>query len=599
MSYKIEKETNDVIISGWEEGIQDDPYKGIYDMRNIDVVSIPGEASVALSTQSTYTPIAVTTKTITVNAGTDVFTWDGSSTLTVNTAVTFANVGGALPAGLTANLAYYIKQVLSPTTFTVSVNAGGALKDVTGAGSGTNSFSVINMGRPITLIKGIPSSSHSSRYFLLDNINRVWVYDSILLGNTNTWVYLNNKPTDDNSGYTGTGLVVWKNYLFKIDSGGVSYLQISNLATMTTKANWHINWKTGTVDVYKMAIVSINDGNMYFCNNTNVGVLKEAIVLGVIQTFDPTSATTYVYTPDIITLPDGDYAICLAELGTNLMIGGVNNYIYPWDRVSLQYTTPIFLSENYITRMVTINTTMYIFAGYSGRIFVTNGANATPFYKIPEYLSKTTNPYIIWTDATFNRNQLYFGFSCTTNSGTTINGYGGLWAIEVDSVSPTSPRLQNIMSYGTYSGYVSALCQNRSYAVNTPVSDGYGLWIGWWSGTAGGIDIGISTPYTGGQSYIDCDPLPLGDFLKPRTLEHIQYKLGTPLVAGESVAFYYRKNIAEAYTLLPITQGNGVGDISGVAYSNFENTQWLQIRVVLTSTATNPSFVRLREVRLH
>lgn len=156
------------------------------------------------------------------------------------------------------------------------------------------------------------------------------------------------------------------------------------------------------------------------------------------------------------------------------------------------------------------------------------------------------------------------------------------------------------MSYGTYSGYVSAICQYRGSASPTiPSADGYGLFMGWYSGSTGGIDKGISTPYTGGQSYIDCDPLPVGSFLLKKTLENVQFKLGVPLVANESVALYYRLDINDSYTLIPITQGGGVGYISGLAGNNFENAQWIQIRVVLTSTATNSSYCRLREIRLH
>lgn len=676
MSYKLELKTNDIVISNWQEGIIDDPYKGIFDMRNIDVVTIPGEASVALSTQVMQSQGAITTIAFTTNFNTNTFTYNGIVPLEVNTVITFT--GADLPSGLVADTAYYILTVPTPTTFTVSaVSVGGTVKTFADNGTGVMTFSTINMGIPKFFTNYLLQSFRF--YFMLDSNGRCWILNSSNFANTNKWIYMNNKSTEGSLD-GGYGLQAYKGYLFLFTGNLIQVISIidpitgfPSLAFLTTNIKWNRNWQiASTIGVPSNYTLIGQDDVLYFCNGSAVGSIFQvanplastfsqdfnianthtnatgethsnnninttsaffqqtdvgAVIVGtgipvgtyIMQVTDSKNAvisqnatatasgltftitSAYTFNPTAVSIPTTDRALCLAELGQNLMIGGINNYIYPWDRVSVNFSFPIFLSEYRVSRMVTINTTMYIFAGFSGRIFVTNGANATPFFKIPEYLSNTTNPYIFWTDACFNRNQLYFSFYVTKNVGTTISLTGGLWAVDVDSVSPVSPRLQNQLSYGTYAGYASALCVNRKSMLSTlPSSDGYGLFIGWYDGVStSGIDVGISTPYIAGQSYIECDPLPLGDFLEPRTLEHLQFKLGTPLVAGESVAFYYRKNIAEAYTLLPITQGNGVGDISGVAYSNFENTQWLQIKVVLTSTATNPSYVRLQSLRLH
>jgi len=62
MSYRIEKGTNDIVIDGWEVGISNSPYQstlntalvaqGVSDARNIDLITVPGEASVAMATQN-------------------------------------------------------------------------------------------------------------------------------------------------------------------------------------------------------------------------------------------------------------------------------------------------------------------------------------------------------------------------------------------------------------------------------------------------------------------------------------------------------------------------------------------------------------------
>jgi len=683
MSYRTEKTENgiDIVISGWEQGIIDNPYEDIYDMRNCDAVTIPGEVSVAMSTQSMITQGRITNVAFTCDHTTETFTYDGVVPLEVNTAIIFT--GADLPNGLTQNTtAYYIKTTPTPTTFTVSeVCAGGALKTVSDNGTGTMTFSTINMGTPGKFTTFLFNNFYRL-YFTQDSNGRCWFYDTSILGNTNKWIYMHNLGSESSLG-TPNGIEAYKGYLFNFTPTSIVAMSIIDFSTitptvtqLTTKANW-ISWKTLLTNTYTtishQSLVG-QDDYLYICNDTSIASISEiagsatttypqyvspfslaethtvangvttntSTAISTVSAFFtstdvgavisgtgiPTGAfivsvtnsknavlsdaaiadgsgitftitKSYNYNASALALPSTDSANCLAELGTNLMIGGKNNYIYPWDRLSTSFNFPIFLSENYVSRMVTINTTMYIFAGYKGRIFITNGANATPFWKIPEYLSKTTNPYIIWKDATFNRNQLYFSFSMTTNSGTTINECGGLWAVDVDAVAPVAPRLQNQMSYGTYSGYASALFQNRGLLLTSvPSSDGYGLFIGWNDGTNGGIDKTISTPYTAGQAYIDTDPIPVGQYLTKKTFSSLEYKLGVPLVSGESIAIAYRTDLNSSYTDVPITQGGQTGDISGWGSVNFEKVQWIQFRITLTSTATNPSYCRLREMRL-
>lgn len=55
-----------------------------------------------------------------------VVTWPGGHGLEVGSPVIFDPEGGNLPTGLTTNTVYYVKTVLSPTTFTVSATPDGA-----------------------------------------------------------------------------------------------------------------------------------------------------------------------------------------------------------------------------------------------------------------------------------------------------------------------------------------------------------------------------------------------------------------------------------------------------------------------------------------
>lgn len=686
MSYKIEEK--DIVISGFETGIADDPYKGIGDMRNIDFTTVSGEASVAQSVaQSSFS--SASGNITGVNTTTGVVGLGGSGLVgTIVNGMAIKLTGADLPNGLFQNTAYYIGDYFSGTV-KLYTNAGATSGNVipSDQGTGVMTWATIDMGIPkyfadynfnkASVDGGITYTTYDIRFdFLVDSNGRCWVYDNSNLGGSNKWVYMHNL-NNESSTTGGNGLVAYKDTLFSFNNEDINAIRLINpntqfaprfsLAYLTTRANWVIPWKIvsagAPTSISHYAIVA-QDNCIYFCNNNNVGkigtvvgqnfalaptsttntgvttlnsnqisttnafffpVMLGAVITGtnipanatitaiadnkhatignfsatangVALTFTVTQSYTYSAEVFAVGLPVNDKANCLAELGVNLLIGGINNFIYPWDRSSTNFSYPIFLSENFVSRMVTINTTCYLFIGYRGRIYMTNGTNVSLFRQVPDYISDTVNPYILWTDATFNRNQLYFGFQVTNNAGTTNNKYGGLWAIDMKT---NGLRLQNIMSPGNYSTYVSAIIPNRgTTSLAIPSGDGYGLFMGWYTGTVGGVDIGISTPYTGGQSYVDSDIIPIGTFINPFTPTQVEWKVSTPLVANENVQLYYRTNLTEAFTLIPTTASTLVGVISDMIQVNFQKVQWIQLRAVLTSTATNPSYCRLTEIRL-
>jgi len=79
-------------------------------------------------------PYVSSTVTITI-AAPGVVTWTAHG-LSVNDTIRFTTTG-ALPTGLAINTTYYVKEVLSANTFTVSTSAGGAAVTTSGTQSGT------------------------------------------------------------------------------------------------------------------------------------------------------------------------------------------------------------------------------------------------------------------------------------------------------------------------------------------------------------------------------------------------------------------------------------------------------------------------------
>jgi hypothetical protein len=276
-------------------------------------------------------------------------------------------------------------------------------------------------------------------------------------------------------------------------------------------------------------------------------------------------------------------------LGTNLLVGGSKNQIYPWDRISTSFAYPILIAENNVKEMVTVNTNTFIFVGNRGRIWITNGTQAQLFKKVPDHLSETVEPYFTWGGACSIKNQLYFGVQATTNSGTANNNYGGVWAIDLDT---KAIRLTNQLSYGTYAGVASIV-----FPIFSTSPAGTGLYIGWDNGLSGyGIDITSSSPYTTYKAYIDTDNIPIGTLRTPKTPSNIEFKLATPLVSGEGVKISYRLDFSKSFS--EVFETTTVGAFSGVSSVNFQNAQWLQLRVETKSTASSPSYVRLTEIRI-
>ncbi len=592
MSYKIEGK--DIVISGFEEGIADDPYQGISDMRNVNNSSIPTEASVALATvQSTYS--SVSGSVASADAGTDIVTFSGlTGSLGNYKAVVFA--GGSLPSGIVAGTIYYLGNVsgLTAKLYTAGDLRIGSLINIGGTGTGT--FTSIVMA-PVTYFAtatfrgtGLPLYE----YFAVDTSGRVWVYYTT----ASTWVYLRNTTL---TGAYGNGLGVYHGYLFSWRAASLDYIPLADYFDSST---WVYGWfpptGSGGIPISNLGLPDSpfshetfigTDDAMYSCDATYLQSFIEAAG----EVFDPTDPTTYVWSQKALAAPTFDTFQSLSELGINLMVGGASNYIYPWNRISTSFTYPIYVPEAFIKKMVTVNTTTYIFAGRRGRIYITNGSQAQLFKKVPDHISGTVEPYYSWGGVAADKDNVYFGVQAATNGGVAINQYGGLWAINVDT---GALRLLNKLSYNTYAGLATAiLVRNQNSALTPP--PGYGLYIGWNDGSNnGGIDTYSGFPYIGGESIVTSDMIPIGTYLKPFTPSQLEWKVSQPLVAGESVALYYSPDLSTAFAPISTATSSLVGQISDLVYANFQKVQWVRIQAVLTSTNTTPTYTRLTEIRI-
>jgi len=609
MAYRLEQEPDgkeSIVIDGFQEGIADDPYQGLSDVRNVNIITIPGEASVNFQTYKSSPGSASTT--FTANTSNDQLTVTSTTNLGNYSAVTLTTTG-TLPAPLATGTTYWLGSQ-SASTFKIysSPNISSAI-DITTTGTGTHTLTQVTMGKP-RYFSSTQFPGLASNQVLLDTNGRAWFHLVPASGRTFSWIYLGNTqfPTIANTQglgiYTASDLAT--SYIFVLRDHTIDYLKVNGTPFLGLFGSWVYGWNpdTGGSGANKLNNDSIHealvgqDNVFYYCDGNYLGSFFE----NPNQVFDPTTPATYTWARRALALPNNDVAQCLAELGVNLLVGGFKNAIYPWDRISTSFTYPILIADTNIVRMLTVNTNTYIFAGNRGRIYITNGSQAQLYRKVPDHLTGTVEPYYTWGGSTFLKNQIYFSFSTTTNSGTDINTMGGVWAVDLDT---KAIRLTNELSYGTYAGLASAIEANL--VSSSTVAGGAGLLIGWSDGAGGtGADdttspdstIG-SNAYSNGEAYIDSDLIPIGSYLKRKQFSQIEYKLTRPLVSGESISISFRDIFNTPLTgYTTVLTDNTAGNYSGVGPVNFSTVQWAQFRTNLTSTATSPSYVRLKEIRI-
>ena len=96
---------------------------------------------------------------------------------------------------------------------------------------------------------------------------------------------------------------------------------------------------------------------------------------------------------------------------------------------------------------------------------------------------------------------------------------------------------------------------------------------------------------------MEFDAVPVGTIKFPTTPTQLEVKLTRALVSGESIELQHRSQITGSYST--IATFNTAGEFSFATDTTFNDSQWLQIKAILTSTATSPSFVPLREVVIY
>ncbi len=327
------------------------------------------------------------------------------------------------------------------------------------------------------------------------------------------------------------------------------------------------------------------------------------------NTFYPASAggqATITFTPQRLNLPFFETSKSIAELGNLIVIGCTSNVLYPWNQVDPTPSDIIPLPENNVSNMITVNNMVYVFAGAKGNIYITNGSTASLVLSVPDYCAGIAGtpasyiePYFTWGGAMYLRGRVWF--SILDQTASKAGNCGGIWSFVptqnffIGQDTGISLRLENQASYGTYNGVSPVLLASQNQ--NAIGAQYWNAWYSSISSPAYGIDFTNTTTST--PAIIETDLIPTGTLLDKKTFKQIEYKLSTPLAAGESVAISYRQNSTDSYVSCGSVVVESSTSLSGYFTITFEKGQWLQLKITLTPlSSSSSSFVRLREVRV-
>lgn len=618
MSYRIEG--SDIVISGFDQGIANSPYEGIADMRNIEILSVPGEASIEYANISATLPPKITAIAFTAVASTDIFTYgSGHAGQIYEGMALFFNTNSA--GGVSTNTPYYALNVTS-TTFQIKIAPGiNTPVNVTSNGSGTFTSYQYGNQRTGSLLR-VPVSYFVDRQgsfgghnaiVLVDASNYVWI---MLSANDATGVQANHLIFAGNIGGVGasgtieSAVGIWNGYLLLLGSTHIDYVKCSDLWSAGPTASWFYTWETITTNATNGRIgliVAQEDGNLYWTSADGLGSIIEQP--GAV--FDPTNATTYSITNDAVQVPDSDEATCIAELGSNLLIGGQRSFIYVWDKISLGFTGLLNIPDVFTYAIVAASQNAYAFSGNRGRIYITNGSGIDLYKKVSDYVTGLSNasfgsqsPFIQWQDANFSRNQLIFGFNSFNAGGAQENTTAGAWAIDLDT---DAMRLlqkttnTTLSGSGDYAGLTAMVVeQPPPTSGQFSTVKGQELAVGWSDPTNAlyGVDVGNSVPYSNWEAYIETDMIPIGTYLDPFTGSQIEWKVSAPLLFAEGVRISFRPSFDVAYAVVKETTGKP-GIVSDVFKVNFQKSQWGQFLIELKGEGdSSATFTRFTELRI-
>lgn len=380
---------------------------------------------------------------------------------------------------------------------------------------------------------------------------------------------------------TAYDMVEYKGYIIVSFAGGLFAYGLNTLRLTN-------NFKTGLNTAYYIKLLVGQDDILYITNGQNIASLTN-FVAGTPST-DPTATLN----TSAIDLPDGQYAVTMAELGRNLMIGtqGGTNWsqrgnqrianIYPWDRKSPSFNIPVQIQEAGVHAMLSVNNVLYVCAGTAGNVYVTDGTSYRKIVRLP------------WSqDRNISNSVSYFPNSITTNvnnnlligvsSGTGSQDQLGIYEISLSDGFPVV--LKNTPEFylpgdNIQIGFVDTSSQGETY-------------VGYGKGTNYYAEKTLFNAYVGFKAVIESPLYRVGTSNSKKTFQHMEFTLAKPLTFQHEIRFSYRKDTQSDYVDIGTFSFADLGSkISHLFSAHIASAEVLQIKIELNQneyTSPNPT----------
>ena len=547
-----------------------------------------GSTSVTFSAIPTYAgPGSSNPYTYTDNFEVQTLEFNSSSGITTfaqNDPVTFSVTSGTLPTPLVAGTTYYLAAPVTATNgspIIVSTTLNGPFitysSYTTGSFTMTDSASLLpikNQASVNLTFTGVDSTAAT--------VSPIWPYP--------TGTYNIVTPIGDNIPAT-----------FNYNSSTVTIQNPSGL-TFAPTGTYQVNiinpTAASTQAPYKTWI-SQSDGGLYFCNGNAIG----SILINPTSTsnFNPGIFQTYTVSYSIISMVDLiNSVVDITDLRGQLQFAQAN-LLYGWDYVSTSPTSAIPVGS-YISSIINILNNVYLFAGQKGNIYVSNGSSAQLLYKIPDYISGVIDPVWSWGMNMQKRGKLWFQAMAQNTAGTNL--LAGVFSLDVSSTLVTDVETSGAFNMESQNSYglipTAGALANGVLMDADPSSNGQNSYYSAYStgATTGGIDFNDTTLWQNNEPVIETDIIPIGNYLIKKTLGSMEFKLDRPMVAGESISLYWRPSLSSSYVSVPLID-TSTTLLSNYAITAINQAQWAQFKATFVSAASSPSFLPLREIRLH
>ena len=383
-------------------------------------------------------------------------------------------------------------------------------------------------------------------------------------------------------------ILFYRDYVW-VSYGNVGSGSIGVYGPVSSGPSWFGTVATGLTLTGRKCFVVCQDDKIYISNGTNVKYMSgfTPTASGVAPTV--TLSTTGwslpgSYTNGAGTVTSTQLITTMVEYGRNLLVGTDAGNIYQWDRADTQLTdVPFKFSAGRINQMITKENRIYITSGNRGNVYIGDGTN---FQKMVKLKWRQRRPYTSTTSLKANAIAL-------SPNGTLLIGT----STETDSFPSNSMHgIHEVLLQPDKNGNYPTCFKNTISTGNTGTSQALYIgfiatsngttYIGWQDGTTYGFDQvgGTGGIYTSATA--ETPLYQIGTRLDQITLNHLEFKLTTPLISGQSISLQFRKNLTDTYDTARTFSYSSQGGLDIFTTSaRLTNIDQLQAKITLTSPA--------------